>query len=226
MIDYFSEFDLVISYLYDPDQIFRTNVRRCSPAQFVQGRHRPENSEGLHATQVFLRALEPLAIFDADPVPRLRLGESARCENRLALHPGSGGGSRKNWPEKKWAEFIERLLNETGWELVIAGGPAEEEILQRLSAALPLGRVMVERNRPLPVLAKTLQNCRGFVGHDSGITHLASALGLPVVVLWGQSDRRLWQPPGEGVRVLHHADGLDELPVELVFEAAKTLVQG
>ncbi|HVV72835.1 MAG TPA: hypothetical protein VHI52_15280, partial [Verrucomicrobiae bacterium] len=48
--DYFSEFDLIISYLYDPDQIFRTNVGRCSPAQFIPGPHRPDERSGVHAT--------------------------------------------------------------------------------------------------------------------------------------------------------------------------------
>src|SRR5271157_4348168 len=42
MRDYFSEFDLILSYLYDPDDIFRTNVGRCSPAQFIAGPHRPD----------------------------------------------------------------------------------------------------------------------------------------------------------------------------------------
>src|SRR5882724_5632917 len=41
MADYFSEFDLIISYLYDPDEIFMTNVRRCTPGQFIAGPHRP-----------------------------------------------------------------------------------------------------------------------------------------------------------------------------------------
>ena len=71
LMDYFSEFDLVISYLYDPDEIFKTNVCRCLVGQFIVGPHRPDETEPLHATQVYLKPLERLAIFDADPVPRL-----------------------------------------------------------------------------------------------------------------------------------------------------------
>src|SRR5436309_11366909 len=44
LTDYFSEFDLIVSYLYDPDEIFQTNVRRCSRAQFIAGPHRPEEN--------------------------------------------------------------------------------------------------------------------------------------------------------------------------------------
>ena len=71
LMDYFSEFDLVISYLYDPDEIFKTNVCRCVVGQFIVGPHRPDEADRIHATQVFLKPLERLAIFDADPVPRL-----------------------------------------------------------------------------------------------------------------------------------------------------------
>ena len=44
--DYFSEFDLIISFLYDPDNIFQTNVARCTKAQFIAGPHRPDDPYG------------------------------------------------------------------------------------------------------------------------------------------------------------------------------------
>src|ERR1041384_967101 len=64
--DYFSDFDVVISYLYDPDKIFQTNVASCSAAQFIAGPHRPDEVGGLHACKTFLQPLERLAIFDAE----------------------------------------------------------------------------------------------------------------------------------------------------------------
>ena len=73
LCDYFSEFDLILSYLYDPDEIFRTNIGRCSPAQFIACPHRPDEGQAVPASVVFLKPLERLAIFEADPVPRLRL---------------------------------------------------------------------------------------------------------------------------------------------------------
>ncbi|MGH7971434.1 MAG: glycosyltransferase family 9 protein, partial [Limisphaerales bacterium] len=146
--DYFSEFDLIISYLYDPDLIFRTNVGRCSPAQFIAGPHRPDEKSGLHATRAFLKPLEHLAIFDADPVPRLSItvsglpGPDARF---LALHPGSGSEA-KNWPESRWAQLLEELVNSTGHNLLLVGGEAEGERLQRLAAALPPLRTRVAQS--------------------------------------------------------------------------------
>lgn len=58
LAEYFSGFALIISYLYDPDEIFKTNVARCTRAQFVAGPHRPEETSEIHATEVFLKPLE------------------------------------------------------------------------------------------------------------------------------------------------------------------------
>ena len=66
--DYFSEFNIIVSYLYDPDEIFKTNISRCSPGQFIVGPHRPNETDKTHATNVYLKPLERLAIFEADAV--------------------------------------------------------------------------------------------------------------------------------------------------------------
>ena len=71
--DYFSEFNIILSYLYDPDEIFKTNVARCSHGQFIVGPHRPDETNAIHATNVFLQPLQRLAIFDADAIPRLAI---------------------------------------------------------------------------------------------------------------------------------------------------------
>jgi len=229
LVDYFSEFDLIISYLYDPDQIFRTNVSRCTRAQFIAGPHRPNERSTIHATQLYLKPLEHLAIFDADPVPRLRVGvdsasptsplfRNAEANERvLALHPGSGG-EHKNWPEAKWAELLQNLINETSFNLLLVGGEAEGERLQRLGAALPPARVRVAQSRPLAELAQMLQQCAGFIGHDSGISHLAAAVGLPGLILWGDTTEEIWRPPSERMILIRHPDGLADLPVSSVLD--------
>lgn len=218
MVDYFSEFDLIISYLYDPDDIFRDNVSRCTPGQFLVGPHRPNEKEGTPASKVFLRPLERLAIFDADPVPRLSVAGPGKKSQRLALHPGSGS-ERKNWPEQRWADLLHYLIVETGFELLLVGGEAEGERLQRLAAALPPARVGVAQSWSLTDLAGALQSCQAFVGHDSGISHLAAALGLAGLVLWGESVEEVWRPPSDKVMIIKHEAGLQSVSVDQVVVA-------
>ena len=248
LADYFSEFDLIVSYLYDPDEIFRTNVSRCSSAQFITGPHRPDEKELTHAAKVYLRPLERLAIFDADPVPRLkvapasagmagqvRLGGWAKLEApppagregcaTLAIHPGSGS-ERKNWPESNWAELLQHLLNRTSLNLLLIGGEAEGQRLQRLSAALPRARAQVAQSLPLADLARELQHrCLVFIGHDSGISHLAAALGLPGLVLWSDAAESIWRPPHDNVVIVKGQGGVKTMNVERVLQELEALLR-
>ena len=222
LMDYFSEFDIIISYLYDPDEIFQTNVGRCLHGQFIAAPHRPDEVERIHATKVYLKPLERLAIFDADTVPQLDIHPRPSAENFLALHPGSGS-ERKNWPEAKWKELLRDLINRTRFNLLLVGGEAEGERLREFVKVLPGDRVQLARSLGLSELAARLRSCAGFIGHDSGITHLAAALAVPTLVLWADTEKEIWRPLGEHVVVLEGKSGLPSLPVGLVEEQVCSL---
>ncbi len=214
LASYFSGFHVIFSYLFDPDELFRNNLAKVTKAQVIQGPHRPNESQPLHATEQLLQPLERLAIFDADPQPRIELPAPASTATRtLALHPGSGG-ERKNWPEANWAALLQRLAATTDHSFLLVGGEAEGDRLQRLAAALPPSRVSIARSLPLPELALRLRGCTAFLGHDSGISHLAAALGLPGLVLWGPSNATVWRPRSERFELLNAPGGdLASLPV-------------
>ena len=220
--EFFGQFAIVISYLFDPDKIFETNVKSCGLRQFIAAQHRPDETKPIHATDVFLKPLEQLTIFDADPVARLELPGLAKRNNWLALHPGSGSES-KNWPEQNWRELVAHLLDHSPLNLLLIGGEAEGDRLQRLANGMPLDRLEIAQHIPLPELAPRLAKCAGYVGHDTGMTHLAAALGLPTLVLWGPSSQTIWQPLGEKVRVLSQHSELAALPLETVLDGIDAL---
>ncbi|HKI70253.1 MAG TPA: glycosyltransferase family 9 protein [Verrucomicrobiae bacterium] len=213
---YFAGFNVIVSYLYDPDRVFQTNVASCSRAQFIVGPHRPNERQRIHATEVFLKPLERLAIFEADYLPRLVFDNQPQADHCLALHPGSGSEA-KNWPEAGWAELLQHLVNKTNLDLLLVGGEAEGGRLQRLAAALPPARTWVAQSLPLTELARQLRSCVAFVGHDSGISHLAAALGLPGLVLWGKSAQQIWRPQGEHIVILKPTNSLATLGASQVF---------
>jgi heptosyltransferase-3 len=224
--EYFADFALIVSYVYDPENIFQSNVARCSAARFLAGPHRPDESSTLHATQVLLRPLEILGLGEADSRPRLILPGSPEVSSDqwLAVHPGSGG-VKKNWPEPKWAELLHKLAATTGWHFLLIGGEAEGARCLRLAAALPPQRVRLAQNLPLVELAQTMRSCAAFIGHDSGVTHLAAGLDLRGLVLWGPSNEAVWRPMNDQMRLLRDDRGLDALPVETVFREALLLPQ-
>ena len=224
--NYFSDFAIVISYLYDPDLFFQTNVSRCSKAQFIAGPHRPDERLPIHATEVFLKPLERLAIFAPDPAPKLfeRRTETRKNRRCLAVHPGSGSPN-KNWPEEKWAETLQQLVAVMDLDLLIVGGEAEEGKLDRIAKGIPSNRITFAEKLPLVELAEALSYCDGFVGHDSGITHLGAAVGLPVLALWAETNPDVWRPLGNRVTMLRSDKGLRQLSVPDVLERIRAVLE-
>jgi len=197
-------------------------VLGSSSPHSIDAQHRPDDTKAIHASDVFLKPLEQLAIFDGDPVARLELPGLAKQENWLALHPGSGS-EHKNWPEQNWRKLVAYLLDHSPLNLLLVGGEAEGAQLQRLAKDLLAERVQLAQHVPLSELAPRLAKCSGYIGHDSGVTHLASALGLPTLVLWAKSDEKIWRPLGERVRVLNQHSDLAELTLETVVEGINAL---
>ncbi|MDB6053963.1 MAG: lipopolysaccharide core biosynthesis protein [Verrucomicrobiales bacterium] len=222
-IRYFESFSIIVSYLFDPDGIFQENIRSCGKFQFVQGPHRPDESHGVAASEVFLKPLQRLAIFGASPLPRLNLKKMAKQgENTLAIHPGSGS-ERKNWPEQQWAELIRNLVATTTHRFLLIGGEAEGQKLERLADHIGRDRVQLLFNKPLVEVTRQLAASQAFVGHDSGISHIAAAVGMPGLLLWGDSNLQIWRPPGPNIQILHARHGLDKLPVAEVLDAIAKL---
>lgn len=216
---FFSGFHLIISHLYDPDLIFQSNIASVSKAQFLQGLHRPDETTDRHATEQILDVLQRLAIFDADPVPRLAPPlQHPGQPDTLVVHPGSGS-PRKNWPEDRWATLLEQVMDGSEARVLLVGGEAEEGRLERLAARLPQERREILRSQPLVTVAQRLRGCRGFLGHDSGITHLAAALGLPGIALWGPSRAQIWSPRGGDIRLVLAQPDLESLGVPVVHQA-------
>ena len=228
--EYVKSFDLVISYLHDPDETVCGNLLAAGARQVIYGS--PILRAG-HAIEQLLQPLETLALYaEGTERPRLALREELQQQGRdglaarglltpvLAVHPGSGS-PHKNWPAERFIELIRALRGDLAPLLVL--GEADEPLARLLARALPdvarlTGCSLVE-------VAGVLAACRAYVGNDSGITHLAAALGLPVIALFGPTDPEAWGPRGPGVRIVQAPDGrLEEVPLIAVLDAMRSLL--
>lgn len=234
-MDYIGDFDLVLSYFYDPDELFLTNLRRCNPVQILTYPSRVPDGFGRAAAHHFAGILEPLgmtlgeaAASELHLLPEDEAGARAflsglRPGTRLvAIHPGSGS-EIKNWPVHKWAEVGQRLIAaRPELTLLLVEGEADAIPAQALVEAWKELPHLRARWLPLPTLAALLREASLFLGHDSGVTHLAAAANphLPVVALFGPTDPLVWAPPRAGVHVLQGTPLLHEITVEQVVEAA------
>jgi heptosyltransferase-3 len=115
----------------------------------------------------------------------------------LVVHPGAGSRG-KLWATEGFAAVLERLARrQSRLAVVVHRGPADSEAVAALSAAL--GRpAMVLEEPDLTVLAGVLSVAAAYIGNDSGISHLAAALGAPSIVLF-TAERIIWRPWAEHV---------------------------
>ena len=113
----------------------------------------------------------------------------------LALHPGSGS-ARKESPTNVLAEVCAWLLESfEDAALVLIKGEADDKPVADLVARLDAPPPIVE-TPDLGVLAAVLARCALFVGHDSGVSHIAAAVGTPTVAVFVSTDPHVWAPRG------------------------------
>jgi heptosyltransferase-2 len=201
LVDYFSGFQQIISYLFDPEQIFSNNLKRAGVRNLITGSPKITGKE--HAARQLARPLESLSLQLDDPAAVILPNEPRNVARSLiAIHPGSGS-EEKNWPLERFIELAAALFQSSeDSRLLLIEGEADEERAMELARALPGERVSRVTNLPLSDLAGLLQNCALFLGHDSGISHLAAAVGTPCVLLFGPTDPAIWAPANLQVRVL------------------------
>ncbi len=123
----------------------------------------------------------------------------------VALHPGSGGYSpARRWPPERFAQVADGLIEEYGVEVALVGGPEEGRLTRQVASLMSHPSLDLGGRTSLPLLAALLRRCHLFVGNDSGVMHLAAAVGTPVVAIFGPSNPSAWGPWGvksEVVRV-------------------------
>lgn len=144
----------------------------------------------------------------------------------LVFHPGAGA-RRKCWPLDRFVE-LSRLLASArgpGAGIVFVVGPVEHERWGpgRIEPLRRQGPLLL--SPPLSELAGVLAGAGGFVGNDSGVAHLAAAVGTPTVVLFGPTRPRHFAPRGQAVTTIA-AEAMEDIPVGRVLAALRGAAAG
>ena len=199
LLEHLQSFDSIVSWYGANQPLFRKRVSSLGlPFQFFPALP-PPGAEG-HIVDFFLEHA------GAAPGAAPRITVEKTEHGSIVVHPFSGS-LKKNWPMSKFRALAECLPGRVEW----CAGPHE-----------PLaGAVQIEN---LLELARWLAGARLFIGNDAGITHLAAAVGTPVVAIFGPTDPKQWSPRGDNVRVV--SGDLESLSVEAVRSAAIQLLRG
>ncbi len=158
----------------------------------------------------------------------------------IGLHPGASFGPAKRWMPERFAALADRLIGALNADVLIFGSPAERPLAEEIARTMQHTPTLAAGETSLRQLLALMAQCRLIVTNDSGPMHLAAALGVPLVAIFGSTDERATGPVGARVRIVKHRVacspcGLRECPIDFrcmhgvsvegVFKAVLELVK-
>ncbi|MDQ6920482.1 MAG: glycosyltransferase family 9 protein [Candidatus Dormibacteraeota bacterium] len=152
-----------------------------------------------HEVERWCRLLAESGI-PADParleLPRRGLPAIRGARGATVVHPGAAYAARR-WPAQRWAAVCRSELA-LGRRVIVTAGPGESALAQRVAKLSGLGADAVREGMGILELAGLIAQAGRVACGDTGVAHLATALGRPSVVLFGPTPPALWGPPPAG----------------------------
>lgn len=158
-----------------------------------------------HESYYYLELLRRLGWLDKLPTLtkitlHLAPGASEAAESRLqkagahlnslhiALAPGAAYGAAKCWLPERFATVADSLIDEFNADVILFGTPSEVEVSRQIAARMRHQPISLVGQTPIGELPALFSRCRLFIGNDSGAMHVAAAVGVPVVGIFGSTD--------------------------------------
>ena len=140
------------------------------------------------------------------PLPKGRVPAKLPEDGFLLASPVAGWGG-KQWPGENYAQLADLSWRDFGLPLLLDCAPGDQDYAQAIASRAPNGACAVQTSS-LSELIATTRRARAVVGVDSGPLHLAAALGVPGVAIFGQTDPARNGPYGDTITVLRAVDAV------------------
>lgn len=148
----------------------------------------------------------------------------------IAIHPGTSGFDlARRWEPERFGELARKLNTERGIRTVVTWGPGEKELAEHVVQSSGGHARLSFESHSLLDLAELYRSARIYIGCDTGPMHIATAVGLPSVVLFGSGNPAAYGPRSPGSRIIaHYTNGqlrpMSEISVEEVFQASLAIL--
>jgi heptosyltransferase II len=157
---------------------------------------------------------------------------------RCAIAPGASYGAAKCWPPERFAALADRLISESGADVIFFGTTGEKEIAAHIRSNMKSRAISLVGETSMRDLAALFGSCSVFIGNDSGAMHVAAAAGIPVIGIFGSTDPEGTAPVTQRFTLIREAVScspcflrrcpvdhrcMDRIAVDSVFAAAMQL---
>jgi ADP-heptose:LPS heptosyltransferase len=214
MSSWVSEFDLVLSFWPDPEGELAARFPARAGQQFIAAPALPRVAP---AAAHYCAPLRVLGIPAPEPFFAVTPSRPAPERAGISVHPGSGSLA-KNWPLERWRAVLAALPSPA----TIVLGDAECERWLTDEQSWPSGNIQTTLSSvPLEQLVEHFASTRLFLGHDSGVSHLAAACGARCVLLFGPTNPEIWAPPAPHVKVIRAGTAITDIDVTAVVAAVR-----
>ena len=123
----------------------------------------------------------------------------------IAIAPAAAYGPAKEWPPEHYVSLIDLIGERYGAECVLLGGPGERARCEAIAAKVKVPAIVAAGETSIGELIALIALCTGFAGNDSGAMHLAAALGVATVGIFGSTNpERTQRPRGARSTVVYH----------------------
>jgi heptosyltransferase-2 len=121
---------------------------------------------------------------------------------RIAVGAGASYGSAKCWPPERFAQALNLLTKERDADVILFGTPTEAAVSSAIQSGLARPAIDLTGKTEIAELPALLSRCTAFLGNDSGAMHVAAAVGLPVVAVFGPTDPQGTAPVTPGCTII------------------------
>ncbi|MHC4874336.1 MAG: glycosyltransferase family 9 protein [Planctomycetota bacterium] len=204
--------DIVICFCNE-DKVIRNSFLSCGAGKVFFYKDRPEENSRIHTAQYLWQCIAHSAGLSVDKIEYSEIPGFASesifdassfladmgllKDNYFVIHPGSGS-MKKNADLRYFVDFADQNIHN---QIVVIGGEADGGLAEKLQEMLPKVKIMAPLT--LQELQVILTNSSGYLGNDSGVSHLAGQSGAEVNVFFKVTDPERWAPVGRSVNIIY-----------------------
>ena len=243
LITFLADIPIRIGYDTDVRQLFLTHAVSCT-----------NEIKKKHQTGYYLNIIRGLGMKEDNRELYLRLNQRDRFQSEkilldqqlslddkiVGINPGATYGPAKQWPFDRYARLADKIQTFTKAHIIIFGGPNDRNLGKKISQKMQYRPIDLSGKTSLGEAMALIERCDLFITNDSGLMHVAAALDVPLIAVFGSTNSITTGPLSQNSRIVQvplecspclrpecpkgHLNCMDQISVEMVFNVVKDML--